>query len=323
MALATKTAAAKPSRAASKNPASFRTRLWKDLRKNYSAYLIILPAVLFYLLFRYKPMYGVIIAFKDFSPGRGILGSPWVGLKHFQAFFNSYYFWRLLRNTLSVSLSSLLWGFPAPIILALLMNEIRRTWFKRVVQTVTYMPHFVSLVVVCSLVKIFTADTGFVVQLMSLFGFEPVSLLSKSSYFVPVYVVSGIWKEVGWGTIIYLAALTGIDPSLYEAARIDGANRWKQTLHVTLPSIVGTIIILFIMRMGNIMSVGYEKVILLYNDGILDKADVISTFVYRKGLQDFQWSYSTAVGLFNSFINFTLVFLTNKISKKVSNISLW
>lgn len=323
MALATKTAAAEPTRTAGKNPAFFRTRLWKDLRKNYSAYLIILPAVLFYLLFCYKPMYGVIIAFKDFSPGRGILGSPWVGLKHFQAFFNSYYFWRLLGNTLSVSLFSLLWGFPAPIILALLMNEIRLTWFKRVVQTVTYMPHFVSLVVVCSLVKIFTADTGFIVQLMTLFGFEPVSLLSKSSYFVPVYVASGIWKEVGWGTIIYLAALTGIDPSLYEAARIDGANRWKQTLHVTLPSIVGTIIILFIMRMGNIMSVGYEKVILLYNDGILDKADVISTFVYRKGLQDFQWSYSTAVGLFNSFINFTLVFLTNKISKKVSNISLW
>lgn len=313
----------KKARVSAGNGSSFRQRLCKDLKSNYSAYLIILPAVLFYLLFCYKPMYGIIIAFKDFSPGKGIVDSAWVGLKHFEAFFGSYYFGRLLRNTLTISLSSLIWGFPAPIILALLMNEIRSTWFKRTVQTVTYMPHFVSLVVVCSLVKIFTADTGFVVQLMSLFGFEPVSLLSESSYFVPIYVISGIWKEVGWGTIIYLAALTGVDPSLYEAARIDGANRWQQTLHVTLPSIVGTIVILFIMRMGTIMSVGYEKIILLYNDGILDRADTISTFVYRKGLQDFQWSYSTAVGLFNSVVNLALVFMTNKISKKVSNVGLW
>lgn len=305
------------------DPASFLSRLKKDLRMNYGAYLVILPAVLFYILFCYKPMYGIIIAFKDFSPGKGIWGSPWAGFKHFESFFNSYYFLRLLGNTLRVSLSSLVWGFPAPIILALLMNEIRSTWFKRTVQTITYMPHFVSMVVVCSLVKLFTADTGFIVQFMSLFGFEPISLLSKSNYFVPVYVASGIWQEVGWGTIIYLAALTGVDPALYEAARIDGANRWKQTIHVTLPSIVGTIIILFIMRMGSIMSVGYEKIILLYNAGILDKADVISTFVYRKGLQDFQWSYSTAIGVFNSFINFGLVFLTNRISRKVSNISLW
>lgn len=319
MAMAHKAAA--PARV--QNQSSFWVRLKKDLRKNYGAYLIILPAILYYLLFCYKPMYGVIIAFKNFAPGLGIWGSPWVGFKHFQTFFESYYFWRLLGNTLSISLSSLIWGFPAPIILALLMNEIRSTWFKRTVQTITYMPHFVSLVVVCSLVKLFTADTGFIVQTMSLFGFEPVSLLSKSQYFVPIYVISGIWKEVGWGTIIYLATLTGIDPTLYEAARIDGANRWQQTIHITLPSIVGTIIILLIMRMGSLLSVGYEKVMLLYNDGILDKADVISTFVYRKGLTDFQWSYSTAVGLFNSVINFTLVFATNKISKKVSDISLW
>jgi len=305
---------------------AFFPRLVRDLRRNFSAYLLILPAVIIYLLFAYKPMYGVIIAFKNFSPAAGILGSEWAdsfGMQNFIDFFGSYYFWRLLKNTVVISITSLAFGFPAPIILALLLNEIRNEKFKRTVQTISYMPHFISLVVVCGLIKLLTADTGVIVQMMSAFGFTPVSLLSKPQYFVPVYVISGIWQEIGWGSILYLAALTGIDPGLYEAAKIDGANRWKQTLHVTLPGISGTIVIMLLFRLGGVMSVGYEKIILLYNEGIYDTADVISSFVYRKGLQQYQWSYSTAVGLFNSVINFILIVIFNKISRKLSDISLW
>lgn len=317
--------AAIPQTASAAKPKSqrFASRLQRDLSKNWDAYLLLVPAILFYLLFCYKPMYGVIIAFKNFSPGKGIVASEWVGLKHFLSFFKSYYFGRLLRNTLTISLSSLIFGFPMPIIFALLLNEVRNSKFKRTIQTVTYMPHFISLVVMCSLIRLFVADTGIIVQLMAKFGFEPVALLSKKEYFVPIYVLSGIWQGFGWDSIIYLSALTAIDPGLYEAATIDGANRWKQTLHVTLPGIMGTVIILLILRMGSIMSVGYEKIILLYNESIYETSDVISTFVYRMGLGKAQYSYSTAVGLFNSVINFIIVYTFNKISRKVSEVSLW
>lgn len=302
---------------------TFMYRLKRDLQKNYGAYLLIIPAITFYILFAYKPLYGIIIAFKQYSPGKGILGSPWVGLSHFKTFFSSYYFERILRNTLTISLSSIIFSFPTPIIFALLLNEIKNERFKRTVQTVTYMPHFISLVIMCGLIKLFTADTGIIVRFLSFFGFEPVALLSKKEYFVPVYIISGIWQGMGWNSIIYLSALTAIDPGLYEAATIDGANRWQQTLHVTLPGIANTVIIMLILRMGSIMSVGYEKIILLYNEGIYETADVISTFVYRKGLKDFQWSYSTAVGLFNSVINFVIVYIFNLISRRVSEVSLW
>ncbi len=317
--------AAIPQTASAAKPKSqrFVSRLQRDLSKNWDAYLLLVPAILFYLLFCYKPMYGVIIAFKNFSPGKGIVASEWVGLKHFLSFFKSYYFGRLLRNTLTISLSSLIFGFPMPIIFALLLNEVRNSKFKRTIQTVTYMPHFISLVVMCSLIRLFVADTGIIVQLMAKFGFEPVALLSKKEYFVPIYVLSGIWQGFGWDSIIYLSALTAIDPGLYEAATIDGANRWKQTLHVTLPGIMGTVIILLILRMGSIMSIGYEKIILLYNESIYETSDVISTFVYRMGLGKAQYSYSTAVGLFNSVINFIIVYTFNKISRKVSEVSLW
>ncbi len=317
--------AAIPQTASAAKPKSqrFVSRLQRDLSKNWDAYLLLVPAILFYLLFCYKPMYGVIIAFKNFSPGKGIVASEWVGLKHFLSFFKSYYFGRLLRNTLTISLSSLIFGFPMPIIFALLLNEVRNSKFKRTIQTVTYMPDFISLVVMCSLIRLFVADTGIIVQLMEKFGFEPVALLSKKEYFVPIYVLSGIWQGFGWDSIIYLSALTAIDPGLYEAATIDGANRWKQTLHVTLPGIMGTVIILLILRMGSIMSVGYEKIILLYNESIYETSDVISTFVYRMGLGKAQYSYSTAVGLFNSVINFIIVYTFNKISRKVSEVSLW
>lgn len=305
---------------------SYIRRLGKDLKRYSGAYIMAIPVVAFYLLFCYKPMYGILIAFKDYSPAAGIWGSDWApnhGLQHFVDFFQSYYFGRILKNTLVISLTSILFGFPAPIILALLLNELRNEKFKRITQTISYMPHFISLVVICSMIKMFTSDKGLVTYLLSFLGGPEISLLTKPQYFVPIYVISGIWQELGWGAIIYLAALSGIDQELYEAARIDGANRWQQTLHVTLPGISSTIIIMLLLRMGSVMSVGYEKIILLYNEGIYETADVISTFVYRKGLQDFQWSYSTAVGIFNSVINFIIVVLFNRISRKFGEVSLW
>lgn len=302
---------------------SFGIRLGKDLKRYREAYILMLPVVLFYLLFCYKPMYGIIIAFKDYSPGAGIWGSEWVGLEHFRDFFDSYYFGRILKNTLVISLTSIILGFPAPIIFALLLNEIKNPRFKRIIQTISYMPHFISTVIVCGMITMFVSEKGIITYILTLFGGEKVSMLTNPDYFVPIYVLSGIWQGLGWGAIVYLSALSGIDPQLYEAARIDGANRWKQTLHVTLPGISGTIIIMLLLRMGSIMGVGYEKIILLYNAGIYETADVISTFVYRKGLLNAQWSYSTAVGIFNSVINFIIVVAFNKISKKITEISLW
>ena len=298
-------------------------RLGKDLRKYAGAYVLVLPVVLFYLIFCYKPMYGIIIAFQNFSPIRGIAGSEWVGLQHFKDFFESYYFTRILKNTLIISLSTLVFSFPMPILFALLLNEIRNQKFKRLVQTISYMPHFISMVVVCNMIKMFTSNTGFITSLLGMFGVPEASLLTKPEYFVPIYVISGIWQQTGWGAIIYLSALAGIDQQLYEAAKIDGANRWKQTLYVTLHGISQTIIIMLLLRIGNIMDVGYEKVMLLYNEGIFKTADVISTFVYRKGLTDMEFSYSTAVSLFNSVINFIIIVVFNKLSKKFTETSLW
>ena len=298
-------------------------QFFRAVRKHRLHLAMILPVMCWYLLFRYGPLYGITLAFKDFQLLRGITGSPWVVLANYKRLFGSYDFKNVFTNTLVIAGLNFLFGFPAPILLALMLNELRAQKFKRVVQTVTYMPHFISLVVICSLIRMFTAENGLIVTILSVFGFEPVSLLSKSQYFVPVYVLSNIWQGFGWDSIIYLSALTAIDPGLYEAATIDGANRWKQTLHVTLPGISQTIIILLILRMGSIMSVGYEKIILLYNPGIYETSDVISTFVYRKGLEDFQWSYSTAVGVFNSVVNFLVVFLFNRLSRKVSDVSLW
>ena len=305
---------------------SYIKRLGKDLRKYADAYLLLIPVVIFYILFCYKPMYGVLIAFKDYSPARGIWGSDWTsnfGMQHFIDFFQSYYFGRILKNTLVISISSIIFGFPAPIIFALLLNEIRSNKLKRVTQTVSYMPHFISVVVVCSMIKLFTSNKGFITYLLTFVGVPEVSLLSRPEYFVPIYVLSNIWQGMGWDAIIYLAALSGIDQQLYEAAKIDGAGRWKQTLHVTIPGIAGTIIIMLLMRLGNVMNVGHEKIILLYNEGIYDTADVISTFVYRKGLLNYEWSYSAAVGIFNSVINFAVVMVFNKLSKKLTEISLW
>ncbi|WP_169088021.1 ABC transporter permease [Paenibacillus sp. PL91] len=302
---------------------TLRSKIRKDWLKNYSLYLIVSPVLLYYIIFHYMPIYGAIIAFKDFVPTKGIWGSSWVGFEHFQEFFNSYHFWRILKNTLVISLTSLVFGFPAPIILALLINEVKSRFFSRFIQTVTYMPHFISLVVVCGLIIDFTRDTGIINTIIAFFGGDTETMLNKSGYFVPIYVSSEIWQEIGWGSIIYLAAMGSIDPQQYEAATIDGAGRWKQTLHVTLPGIAPTIIILLILKVGGILSVGYEKIILLYNPAIYESADVISTYVFRKGLQEFAWSFSSAVGLFNSTINFILLIGANWLSKKINQSGLW
>lgn len=294
-----------------------------DLVKYAGLYLMVLPVVLYYVIFAYKPMYGMIIAFKEFRPLLGIMGSEWVGLQHFKDFFSSYYFTRILKNTLVISISTIIFSFPAPIIFALLLNELNSLKLKKITQTISYMPHFISMVVVAGMINIFVQSNGPVTSILTKFGVENISLLTKPKYFVPVYVISGIWQNIGWNAIIYLSALTGIDQDLYEAAKIDGANRWKQTLYITLPGISQTIIIMLLLRIGNIMSVGHEKIILLYNEGIYETADVISTFVYRRGLVNFEWSYSTAVGIFNSVINFVVVLVFNKISKKVTEVGLW
>ena len=294
----------------------------KDYVVNKSLYLLLLPVIAYYIIFSYVPLYGALIAFMDYTPGLG-MSSNWVGFKHFITFFTSPSFGILMRNTLRISLSTLVVTFPAPIILALLFNELKSQKFSKIIQNASYLPHFISLVVVCGIIKDFTSDSGVVTAFLSLFGVPKVSLLNYPKYFVPVYVVSEVWKGAGWGSIIYLAALTGIDASLYEAATIDGAGRFKQLIHVTLPGISSTIIMMLIIRLGNVLTVGYEKLILLYNDATLEVADVISTYVYRKGLLEQNWSFSTAVGLFNSAVNLILLFATNFISRKVSDYGLW
>lgn len=302
----------------------FWRRVARDISKRPLLYVIMLPVLVYYVLFCYKPMYGALIAFTDYVPGSPLL-SNWIGFDNFRDFFRARDFKRLLFNTINISLSSLLYGFPAPIILALLLNELRVRKFSRVIQTISYMPHFISLVVICGMIIQFTSSKGIITQLLVSLGAldRPVALLSKAKYFVPVYVASGIWQGVGYGSIIYLAALTGVSAELYEAATIDGANRWKQTLHITLPGILPTIITMLILRMGAVMNVGSEKIILLYNASIYSTSDVISSYVYRKGIQSSQYSFSTAVGLFNSVINCGLLVLVNMISRKVTETSLW
>lgn len=298
-------------------------RIGKEWKENYELYLMFIPALVYYLIFSYKPMYGALMAFQNYAPAKGIWGSEWVGFKHFIDFFKSYYFFRVIRNTVTISVNSILFGFTTPIFLALLINELQNMRFKRLVQTMSYLPHFISTVVICGMIKKFTLDTGIINDVIALFGGERVTFLNKPEYFVPVYIISDIWQGVGWGSIIYLAALSGISQELYEAAMIDGAGRLRQTIHVTLPGILPTIITMLILRMGRILSVGYEKIILLYNPMTMETADIISSFVYRKGLQEQNLSFSTAVGLFNSVINLTLLMITNTVSKKVNDTALW
>lgn len=302
---------------------SARSGWLADLKKNKVLYLLMIPVLVYYAIFCYKPMFGAIIAFQNYSPALGILKSQWVGLKNFEDFFSNPDFIRIFKNTIIISMTSLIFGFPAPIILALLFNEIRNEAFKRTAQTISYLPHFISMVVICGLIKQFVSNGGIIHQLITAIGGEQPGLLSNPKAFVPIYVISEIWQEIGWGSIIYLAALSGIDQALYEAARMDGAGRFKQVLHVTIPGILPTIMTMLILRLGQIFSIGYEKIILLYNPSIYATSDIISTYVYRVGIANQSWSYSTAVGLFNSVLNFILVILANYTSKRFTETSLW
>ncbi len=297
-----------------------------DFQKNKAVYFMFLPVVVFYLIFHYYPMSGIILAFKDFKPALGIWGSPFTGdygFEHFLAFFGSSFFGRTITNTILISLYQLIFGFPMPIILALMLNELRSPKFKKVMQTITYFPHFISTVVVCGMLTDFCLSDGLFNQITGFFGVSSVSMLSEPKLFRTIYVASGIWQSMGWDSIIYLAAIAGIDTQLYEAASLDGAGRFKKIWHITLPGIKGTVVILFIMAIGKMMSVGSEKILLLYNPSTYKTADVISTYVYRKGLLDQDYSYSTAVNLFNSVINFALVFCANALSRKLTETSLF
>ncbi|WP_338789396.1 ABC transporter permease [Metabacillus sp. FJAT-53654] len=296
----------------------------RKILQNWQLYLFVLPAFLYFLIFHYIPMYGVQIAFKNFIPTLGIWGSEWVGFDHFIRFFESYYFWDLIKNTLGISVYELIVGFPLPIILALALNEVKDSLFKRTVQTVTYAPHFISVVVMSGMIIAFLSPaTGIINHAIQLLGFEPIAFLSEPAWFKTVYVLSGVWQSTGWGTIIYLAALAGVDPQHHEAAIVDGATRFQRIWHINIPAIVPTMIILLIMNVGSIMALGFEKVLLLQNPLNLESSNVIATFVYQAGLLDAQYSFASAVGLFNAVINAILLITVNKIAKKTSETSLW
>lgn len=292
------------------------TRIVRDFKQNYFKYLLIVPVMVWLILFCYKPMYGVLIAFQDYRPRLGFLGSKWIGFENFRRFFSDPFFGRVLRNTLTISISTIFFSFPVPIILALLLNEVKATWFKRIAQTVTYLPHFIALVVVCAMVSQFVQTDGIINDIIELFGGERRNLLSEQNAFIPIYIVSGLWKEMGWNSIIYLAALSSIDQEQYEAAKIDGAGRLQQMLHITLPGLLPTISLLLIMKLGTVMSVGYEKILLLYQPLTYEVADVISTYSYRKGILGNSFSYGTAIDLFNSVVNIIVLTISNKLSKK-------
>ena len=296
----------------------------KDWVKNRSVYLLALPILLYFIIWSYLPMIGIVLAFEDYSARGGFVFSEWIGLKNFVDFFKSYYLWRLLRNTVVLSLANLIVNFPAPIILALLLNELQNELFKKVIQTISYMPFFISTVVICGIIVDFFAYNGALTMLLVKLGIaENKDLMSVKEFFRPIYVVSGTWQGVGYGSIIYLAALSGVDQELYEAAKIDGANRWQQTWHVTLPGIAPTVTIMLIMQIGSLLSSSMEKIILIYRPLTYEVADTISTFVYRRGLIEGDFGYSTSVGMFNSFVNLMLLFMANSLSRKYSETSLF
>lgn len=296
----------------------------KNIRKNTDLYLLFLPVLLYFAVFHYWPMYGVQIAFKDYLATQGITGSPWVGFKHFQRFFRSYDFWIVISNTITLSLYSLAVGFPVPIVLALMINEIRNKPFKKTVQMVTYAPHFISTVVLVGMLVVFLSPrTGIVNVLIERLGGEPVFFMARPEWFKSLYVFSGVWQNAGWGTIIYLSTLAGIDPQLHEAAIVDGASKLKRIIHIDIPGILPTAVILLILNVGRVMSVGFEKVFLMQNPLNMVASDVIATYVYRNGLLGGQFSFAAAVGLFNAVINFLLLLTVNRAAKGMGQASLW
>lgn len=299
--------------------------LKRDIRMNKGLYILILPIVLFLLVFNYLPMGGIVLAFERFTPKNGVFFSEWVGLKHFISFFTSVYFVRILKNTLILSMLSLVIGFPMPIIFALMLNEVEHEWFKKCIQVVSYMPNFISTVVIAGIIIDFVASKGLVTQILVKVGVlkEGKNLLTISAYFRPIMILSDLWQTTGFGSILYLATLSGINQELYEAATIDGAGRWKQTFHVTLPGIAPTITIMLIMRIGSLLQANSDKILLLYNSLIYEVSDVIGTFTYRKGLIEQDYGYSSAVGLFNSIIGMILLTVSNGVSRKIGDTSLF
>lgn len=295
------------------------TVLWRDR----ALYVMMVVPLTYLLIMRYWPMYGVLLAFKDFKIAKGILGSPWVGFKHFEKFLTGSYSYTLIRNTVVLRLLQITVGFPAPIVLALLLNELRNERFKRFVQTSSYLPHFISLMVVCGMVSNFLSMDGIFNRFVQLFGIEPRNWLVQPEWFRPIYILSGIWQHAGWASIIYLAALMDIDPTLYEAALVDGASRWQRLIYITIPGIIPTVIVMLLLRLGTIMTIGWQKVLLLYTGATYETADVLGTYIYRRGILGADWAFATAVGVFQSVVGLLFVVGSNALSRRVSETSLW
>lgn len=293
------------------------------IRKDWQLYSLLILPIIYLLIFKYGPMIGNVIAFRRFMPGGNIYGESWVGFHYFKMFINDPTFWNVFTNTLMLGALTLLFCFPMPIIFALLLNEVKSKRFKKFVQTASYLPHFLSIVIVAGMILQLTAVSGSINTVVEFFTGEKINFIQQADWFRTIYVTSEIWQGMGWGAILYLAALTTIDESLYEAAKMDGANRWKQTLHITIPGILPTIVTLLILNIGSFMAVGFEKILLLYNPLTYETSDVISTYLYRVGLESSNFSYATAIGLFESLIGLVLVLTANGISRKITERSLW
>ncbi|MEM5585580.1 MULTISPECIES: ABC transporter permease subunit [unclassified Roseibium] len=299
-------------------------RVGDHLRREWQLYLMLLPTIVWLLLFLYKPMYGLQIAFKDYSIFRGIEASPWVGFEHFRTLFDNDQFLRAVKNTIIISAYGLLFGFPVPIVLSLMFNEVLNRWFKKSAQTIVYLPHFISSVIIAGIViTALSPSAGIVNTVLGWFGIDAVYFLTKPEWFRPIFIGTGIWQEAGFQSIVYLAAIAGVSPTLYESAVVDGASRWQMMWKITLPCILPTIIIMLIIRIGNILEVSFEMVILLYQPATYETADVVNTFIYRQGIQDGQYDMAAAAGLFNAVVAFVLVISANTLSKRFSRTSLW
>ncbi|MGM7719376.1 ABC transporter permease [Metabacillus sp. Hm71] len=314
-----------PANVTSKKKTKTNNSAWKKIKSSWQLYVIFLLPLAYIIIFQYIPMYGITIAFKDFNPAEGILGSPWVGFKHIEAFFHSYEFWRVIKNTIGLSLYQLIIGFPFPILLALSLNYVNKKYFKKTVQMISYAPHFISVVVMVGIILVFLEPTGPINQLLHLFGKEPIQFMGNPDYFKSIYVWSGIWQNIGFGCIIYLAALSSVNPTLHEAAIVDGATKLQRIRHIDIPGIMPIMIILLILDMGNVLSIGFEKALLLQNPLNLRTSEVIDTYVYKVGLVSAipNYSFAAAVGLFKSIIGFILIITVNKLAKKIGQESLW
>ena len=298
--------------------------VWERIRRNWGLYLLMVPAIAIFICFTYMPMYGVIIAFKDFRPAQGIWGSRWVGLKYFERYFDSYMFTNTIINTLVISLYTLVVTFPLPILLALMCNQMYAKRFKKVFQVSTYLPHFISTVVMCGMIIMFLSpSSGVIPKILGIAGIKMGDLMGNANAFASIYVWSEVWQHVGWDSIMYIAALSSVDPQLYEAAEVDGANKWQKILAIDIPMLVPTMVTLFILRCGSLLGVGFEKVYLLQNDLNIAKSEIISTYLYKMGLKSNQYSYSAAIGLFNNVVNFVILILVNQISKSIGDTSLF